>query len=322
MDEYYPLSSAQKRLYLLNQLEGMKTSYNITSIYKIQGLDKDKFEEVVKKLVKRHEAFRTSFEMIDGEMVQRIHDDLEFEIDYISNLENEKRVDEILKEFIRPFDLSKAPLFRVGLIDDGDQEFLVFDMHHIISDGTSMEILVKDFVSFYTGTEPADLRIQYKDFAIWQNDLVDSEVIKKQEEYWVERFEDAPVLNMPIDYPRPAVMSFEGETISFRFEKELTEQLNKLANQNGATLYMVLLAAYNVLLSKYTGQEDIVVGSPIAGRPHADLKNIIGMFVNTLVMRNTSEGGVSFGEFLAWSKKMHLQPMKIRIINSRCWLIS
>ncbi|MCK4258971.1 MAG: amino acid adenylation domain-containing protein [Halanaerobiales bacterium] len=304
-DGYYPLSSAQKRLYLLNQLEGMKTGYNITGVYQIQGLDRDKFEDVVKTLVKKHETFRTSFEMKDGELVQRIHDDLEFEIKYIT-LKNEERFDEILKEFIRPFDLSKAPLFRVGLIDDGDQEFLVFDMHHIISDGTSMGILIDDFVSLYNGIELTDLRIQYKDFAIWQNDLCNSEIFKEQEEYWVERFsqdDEYPVLNMPTDYPRPSIMSFEGNTISFRFDKELTDQLIKLANKNGATLYMVLLASYNILLSKYTGQEDIIVGSPIAGRPHADLKNIIGMFVNTLAMRNMPEGGISFTEFLARVKE-------------------
>ncbi len=303
----YPVSSAQMRLYLLNQLEGMNTSYNISGVFKIAGqLDKNKFEKVVKDLIKRHDAFRTSFEMIDGEVIQRIHEDIEFAIDYI----NDNSPEDAIKEFIRPFDLSKAPLFRVGLIEGLDQKLLVFDMHHIISDGTSMEILFSDFVKLYMGIKLTDLRIQYKDFALWQNDLFNSDVIRKQEEYWLNIFSEsdkdqnsehsgpAPVLNMPTDYPRPSVMSFEGDSIPFNLEKEFAEKLNKLANENGATLYMVLLAAYNLVLSKYTGQEDIIVGSPIAGRSHADLKNIIGMFVNTLAMRNQPKGKLTFLEFL------------------------
>ncbi len=301
--EYYPLSSAQKRLYLLNQLEEMKTGYNISNVFKIQGnFDKERFEEVVAKLVKRHDAFRTSFELIDGEVVQKIHNDLEFEVDYV-------KTDSVnlttIKEFIRPFDLSKVPLLRIGLIEDETQRYLVFDMHHIISDGTSMGILINEFVSLYTENKLADLRIQYKDFALWQNDLFNSDIIRSQEKYWLERFDqgEIPVLNLPTDYPRPSVMSFEGETTSFTIDTELTGKLNKLVNENGATLYMVLLASYNILLSKYTGQTDIIVGSPIAGRPHADLKNIIGMFVNTLAMRNMLQGDLVFIEFLAHVKE-------------------
>ena len=178
------------------------------------------------------------------------------------------------------------------LVKTGEEKYLLlFDMHHIISDGISMGILVKDFASLYNGEELLRQRIQYKDFSIWQNDLFKTDILKKQEKYWRGTFAgEIPVLNLPVDYPRPSVQSFEGDHIYFGAGKELAEKLGGLAAGTGTTLYMVLLSAYNILLSKYTGQEDIIVGSPIAGRPHADLQNIIGMFVNTLAMRNLSGG--------------------------------
>ncbi len=308
--DYYSLSSAQKRLYLLNQLEEIKTSYNMPFIMKVKGdLDKGRFDKVIQELIARHDAFRTSFEMIDGEVVQRIYDDVDFEFAYL-NIDDKKTEKQIIKEFIRPFDLSQAPLLRVGLIEKEDEALLIFDMHHIISDGMSMQILTNEFIQLYAGRELPKLRIQYIDFASWQNDLFNSEVFNKQEKYWLTKFgqdetysetvdnDVIPILNMPTDYPRPAVMSFAGETISFALEKEISNKLNNLANDNGATLYMVLLASYNILLSKYSNQEDIIVGSPIAGRPHADLKNIIGMFVNTLAMRNMPYSHLTFREFL------------------------
>jgi non-ribosomal peptide synthetase component F len=184
----------------------------------------------------------------------------------------------------------------------------MFDMHHIISDGTSMNVLIRDFAAIYNGETLTDLRIQYKDFSEWQHEIFQGETIKQQESYWLNRFAgEVPVLNLPTDYPRPAAQSFSGEVIHFGLDPDLTGRLNQLAVQNGATLYMVLLAAYTILLAKYSGQEDIVIGSPIAGRPHADLENIIGMFVNTLAMRNHPTGEKTFQEFLAEVKAGALQ---------------
>ncbi len=292
--ESYPLSSAQKRLYILNKLEGISMTYNMPQIFGIKGeVDKNKLENIFNKLIRRHEAFRTSFEVIDGEVVQRIHEDVEFKISELAS--------RFIKDFVQPFDLSQAPLLRVGLIKEEDETIFVIDMHHIISDGVSMDILRNDFIQLFAGQEPPELRIQYKDYSIWHNELLQTEVMKKQEEYWLERFGDfeLPVLNMPTDYLttsnalRPAVITFEGESLIFAVKKDLSLKLNELAKCNGATLYMVLLAAYNLLLSKYSEQEDIIVGSPIAGRPHVDLENIIGMFVNTLAMRNYPEKSVN-----------------------------
>mgnify|MGYP005834128821 CR=1 FL=1 len=297
--EYYPLSSAQKRLYILNQLEGGGTSYNMPAVMVVEGaVDRERLENAFKQLVKRHDTLRTSFEIIDGEPVQRVHRDIDLKLTCMET--DEGNIHSAIEEFIEPFDLSEAPLLRVGLVKvSEDKHILLFDMHHIISDGTSMNILIKEFIHLYSGQELPELRIQYKDFSAWQNEMFKSVAIKKQEEYWLNTFNgELPVLNMPTDYPRPAVQSFEGDNISFGLDSEAAKELNKLASETGSTLYMVLLAAYNVLLSKYTGQEDIIVGSPVAGRLHTDLDSIIGMFVNTLAMRNYPESKKTFKEFL------------------------
>ena len=276
---------------MLNILEGVSTSYNMPGAITIEGsLDTKKLEGVFLSLLERHETFRTSFGMIDGEPVQKVHQKVEFKVNYLES--NEEKVKDIAKEFIKPFDLSKAPLLRACLIKTAmEKHILFFDMHHIISDGISISLLVREFASSYNGETLPGLKLQYKDFSAWQNELFRSEKIKKQEEYWLETFSgEIPVLNMPTDYPKPSTQRFEGDRIYFTADRKLREKLNSLALKTGATLYMALLSGYNILLSKYTGQEDLVVGSPIAGRPHADLRNIIGMFVNTLVMRNFPEG--------------------------------
>ncbi|WP_157244253.1 condensation domain-containing protein, partial [Paenibacillus elgii] len=158
-------------------------------------------------------------------------------------------------------------------------------------DGVSMGVLTDEFVRLYGGEELPPLRIQYKDYAAWQQADVHGEWMKRQEAYWLDVFRgELPVLDMPTDYPRPAVRSFEGDTVTFTLGQAGSEKLHQLAAQTGSTLYMVLLAAYMTLLHKYSGQEDVVVGTPIAGRPHADLEPVIGMFVNTLALRSYPAG--------------------------------
>ncbi|MCK4260161.1 MAG: amino acid adenylation domain-containing protein, partial [Halanaerobiales bacterium] len=296
--EYYALSSAQKRLFLLNQIEDTNTSYNMPGAMLIEGdLDKERMESAFRDLIKRHEILRTSFELIQGEPVQRVQETVEFNLEYFTDADGQ--IEELMREFVKPFDLSKAPLLRVGLIKVSDKHVLIFDMHHIISDGSSMGILAGEVANLYEVNELEELRIQYKDFSAWQNELFESEKINNQEEYWLDAFAGVvPVLNILTDYPRPVVMTYEGDKLNFEIGEELTAKLNSLAQEQGATMYMVLLAAYNILLSKYSGQEDIIVGSPIAGRPHADLENMIGMFVNTLAMINYPVNDISFLEFL------------------------
>lgn len=312
--EYYQLSSAQKRLYALQQFDLESTAYNISGLFEVEGeLDVARLENAFRGLIERHESLRTSFELREEEIVQKIHDEVAFEMecwDKSSLLEPEKEIEEIMKGFIRTFILSKAPLFRAGLIKvDAKKYVLMYDMHHIISDGTSTGILVDEFVKLYAGKEVKELKIQYKDYAQWQNSMVENETLKQQETYWIQEYqsddsigktsaEEIPVLNLPTDYPRPTIQSFEGECIYFEIEEDITKELRKIVQETEATLYMVLLASFNILLSKYSGQEDIIIGSPIAGRHHADLENIIGMFVNTLAIRTKPEGKKTFKEYL------------------------
>ncbi len=310
--EYYPLSSAQKRVFVLQQFEGADITYNIPVAMLIEGiLDYQRLEETFKKLIKRYDSLRTSFELIDGEPIQKIVQAVDFKVNYIEA--DESRIKEIIRDFIRPFDLSKAPLFRVQVVKLGDQrELLLMDMHHIASDGTSMAILFREFTDLYQGKDLPELRIQYKDFSEWQINLFKcEEIIKEQRMFWLNTFSgELPVLNLPLDYPRPAMQSFEGNRVNRMLDQEIIEKLYNIAAITGTTLYMILMASYNVLLSKYTGQEDIIVGSPIAGRPHADLENLIGMFVNTLAHRNNVQQEMTFREFLDSVKENTLRAFE------------
>lgn len=296
--EWYQLSSAQKRLYIIDSFQDIGTSYNVYGAIRMIGnFEKEKFEEVINTLIKRHEAFRTYFKLINDEPVQMIDEDLKFNVIYENEVNN---VEEFVNRFVKKFDLSKTPLINVGVAEiNSTNHILVFDMHHIISDGTSMGILIKEFIDLYEGKELKELRIQYKDFAHWQNSMFNEEKIKHQEKYWLERFSgQIPTLNLDTDYQRPIVKSFKGDKVKFSLGKELTKKLNKVASDTQTTLYMVFLTVINVLLNKYSGDEDIIIGSPVAGRQHVDLEHVMGMFVNTLAMRNFPRGDKKFSEFL------------------------
>ncbi|WP_142671725.1 condensation domain-containing protein, partial [Bacillus velezensis] len=177
---------------------------------------------------------------------------------------------------------------------------LLTDMHHIISDGVSVNTLIKEFGELYAGRSLAPMRLQYKDYAVWQRSFQEKEGYQKQEAYWLKRLEgELPVLELPADKPRPAVRSFAGGSVSCTLDAETASGLHRIARDHGSTLYMVLLAAYNTLLARLSGQEDIIVGSPIAGRPHKDLEPILGMFVNTLAIRTEPKGDKRFTDYLA-----------------------
>ena len=262
---YYPVSSAQKRMYVLRQLEGAGQSYNMPIVLQLEGTtDRQRVEQAMQSLIVRHESLRTSFAMNEGEAVQIVHPEVTFAVS--TKLATEAETEQVVAAFVRPFDLSVAPLLRTELVElASERHLLLVDIHHIVSDGVSMGVLVEEFMKLYAGETLQELRIQYKDYAAWQQARAGSEALKQQEAYWLETFAgELPVLQLPTDYPRPAVQRFEGSEISFTLNAELTSGLKRLAEETGTTLYMVLLAAFNVLLFKYTGQEDIIVGSPIA----------------------------------------------------------
>jgi acyl carrier protein len=304
---YYRLSPAQKRMYILKQMEPEGTGYNMPRLIPLgKDVDREGLERAFRQLISRHESLRTSFHDVDGEPVQVIHGGAEFEIGYLA-AKNAKDREEIIKNFIRPFDLSKAPLLRVGLIElDGGMMFLVADMHHIVSDGISMQLLEKDFTALYRGEELPPLRIQYKDYANRQ-----PEGMEQQERYWLKEFAgEIPLLNLPLDFPRPVVQRFEGGRIGFFLSKEETGQLKELASTLEATLYMVLVGALHVLLSRLSGSEDIIMGTAAAGRRHAHLEPLIGMFVNTLALRNQPSAGKTIMAFLREVKEKTLQAFE------------
>jgi len=286
--EYYVLSSAQRRLYILQQMVPHGVVYNMPQVQQLSmAVDKEKLTETFKQLIRRHESLRTSFIAVNEVPLQKIHDEVEFEIEYY-DLDTDEHCSTQTRTFIRPFDLSCAPLLRVGLIKTGEEKYvLMVDMHHIISDGVSQGVLLKEFLAIYDGVSLTTLRLHYKDFAEWQNSPAQREVLKKQEKYWSDRLAgELPVMNLPYDYTRPDVQGFEGSRRSFYLETGETAALKALAAREDVTLYMVLLAAFDLLSARLSGQEDIIVGVPVAGRSHADIQQIIGMFVNTLAVRN------------------------------------
>jgi amino acid adenylation domain-containing protein len=235
---------------------------------------------------------------------------VEFRIEYLATdgtAHGQTRT--FLLNFIRPFDLAKAPLLRVSLGEiSPDRHILLFDMHHIISDGTSMIIFLKEFMTLYSGGKLSPLKLHYKDFAQWQHDQLRTGKLKKEQEYWLKRFPgELPVLNMPTYFPRPALQSFEGDKFQFKLEKPVTAALKSIIKKTGTTLYMALLAVYNILLSRYTGQEDIVIGTTIAGRHHTDLQGIMGLLIETLVQRNYPMGCLEFKTFLEMVKNETLE---------------
>ncbi len=298
--EYYALSPAQKRIYILDRLNPGSTVYNDPLIDILEGrLDLERARQAFRAVVRRHDAFRTAIREVNGEPVQVVRGDAEFELHY--HEAEEPEIPGLVEQFITPFDLARPPLLRVGLVKTApDRHVLMMDMHHIITDGVSFDIFVKDFMVLYTGGQCPALPLQYKDYTLWLDGAdTESGGMKEQERFWLETFTPPPpVLDMPIDYPRPAVQDFSGDMIRFHIEAAETAHLKELARREGVTLYMILLALYNLLLYKITRQEDIVVGTVAAARPSPDLEQVIGMFVNTLGIRSFPRGELTFLEFL------------------------
>lgn len=297
--EYYELSSAQRRMYILYLMQRDSAVYNECQKVSIKGeVDKKRLEKAFAEFIRRHEALRTGFEMLDGRPVQKIYEDFEFDLPCIKAGEHE--IDRITREFIKAFDLSRPPLIKAALVEiEKERHILLFDAPHIVIDGASFGILVREILSIYEGREPEPVKIQYKDFAHWQNELLDSDYLARQKDYWIKQFEgDIPVLNMPTDKVRPATQSFSGKREYFRVGRDLTAGLKKRCGDTDTTLFMVLFSAFGLLLQRYSGQEDIIIGTPVSGRRHADFEGVVGMFVNTLPVRTRPLAGKSLLEYL------------------------
>jgi amino acid adenylation domain-containing protein len=315
------LSFAQQRLWFLNQLEEQNTTYNISSGFHLNGtLNEVVLQQSIAEIVERHEILRTTFSVVDGVAVQVIHPNVNITISSVNlealpDVEQAAEVQRLVKEESqRPFDLVQGPLLRLTLLRLGrESHIFLLTIHHIISDGWSMGIFFRELSHIYkafSGGESASLPklpLQYADFAHWQKNWLQGEVLEIQFEYWKQQLVGVPpLLDLPTDRPRPPVQTFRGSTKTFELSGTLTQQLKKLGSQSGTTLFMTLLAAFVTLLGRYSNQEDIVVGSPIAGRNRSEIESLIGFFVNTLVLRVDLSGNPSFRELLRRTRQVTL----------------
>jgi amino acid adenylation domain-containing protein len=313
-----PLSFAQERLWFLHQMEPEGARYNMPWPSRLRGhLDASALERALGELVRRHESLRTTFRPVEQGAVQIIHPAAPAPLPVVdlTGLAPEEREHEARRlareDAERPFDLERGPLLRATLVRLSDEEHvLLLTMHHIVSDGWSMGVLFRELLTLYeslsgpSGAAPPasplpPLAVQYADFAVWQRGWLQGEVLRRQIDWWRERLDGAPpALELPTDRPRPAVASSRGAAHGFRIPAEITRGLRSLARREGATLYMVTHAALDLLLSRWSGQEDLVVGSPIAGRTHVGTEGLIGFFVNTLALRIDLSGDPSFQELV------------------------
>src|SRR5215211_4668803 len=313
-------SFAQQRLWLLQQLEPEDTSYNIHRAIRVKGsLDAGALQKALGAIVARQEALRTTFAVVDGSPLQVISPALEvpLPVEDLSSLpgaEREEAVQQWVHEAARkPFDLERGPLFRAGLLRLGEEEHvLLVTMHHVVSDGWSLGVFWRELGALYGAfvrREPSPLEeppVQYADYALWQRQWLTGEVLEEQLGYWKDQLAELPVLELPTDHPRPAVRTHLGPRQELALPESLSGALKGLSRQEGTTLFMVLLGAFQALLARYSGQEDIAVGSPIAGRNQAETEELIGFFVNTLVMRTDLSGDPSFREVLSRVREVAL----------------
>jgi len=312
-DRELPLSFAQQRLWFLNQFKPGDLAYNLPWALRLTGaLNLPALEQTLTEIVRRHESLRTVFPSANDRPVQRIlpPQPMQLALVDLRQLPDQEREGELRRriddEGLQPFDLEHGPLFRAVLLRLAEtDQVLILTMHHIVSDRWSKWILAHELESLYEAfcagrpSPLSELPIQYADFAQWQQERLRGAVLEDQLGYWKKKLGgDLPPLRLPTDRPRPAVLTSRGATISSRIPLPLANSLKIVGRREGVTLYMILLAAFQTLLLRYTGQEDIVVGSPIANRNRVEIENLIGFFVNTLVLRNDLSGDPTFCEFL------------------------
>ena len=306
-----PLSFAQERLWFLAQLEPDNASYNVPVALRLNGdLNVVALEHSINAIVTRHETLRTKFAAVDGEPFQLVSTD-RITVDVVDltllpgvavQVESQRLMSAAAQQ---PFDLGREHPLRASLIKLApDEHLLLLTMHHIVSDAWSVNIFVHELSVFYeaftTQSEPRlpELPIQYRDFAAWQRNWLQNGFLRRQLDYWVSHLAGAPKLRLPIDHVRPTVRSHRGAHVSFKLGSELTQKLTELSKAEGATLFMTLLAAFKVLLFRYTGESDIVVGAPIAGRNRVETESLIGLFVNSLALRTDLSGNPTFRQLL------------------------
>lgn len=298
--DFYPLSSAQKRIYYASTVAG-----NQNIVYNVSGgilfnniLDENKVQLVLDKLVELHPSFRTSFSYQNGELVQSIINNVQIKLEFEHSISDAQN---LVDEFPKPFDLAKAPLIRAKLIIlNNSSSLLMLDSHHIVIDGSSLAIVFRDFCKLYNDENIKKNELSYVDYAVWEKDFISSDKIKSYEEFWVNKFrgQDFTPLNLPYDYPLSNVKSYKGDKISLSLSKDEFENIENVAKKNNVSTYSVFLAGLYILLYKYTSQTEIIVGSPFAGRSFSEIQDIVGMFVNNIVFNKHVDSNSIVSEFV------------------------
>jgi amino acid adenylation domain-containing protein len=320
--DYFPLSSAQARLFFLDQAAEQGSGFHMSAALRVAGpLDRARVERAFKRLIRRHEVLRSSYLIVDHEPMQRVweHVDFLFESCRLSSppaggeLDLTQVTDESGHPFIRPFDLTRPPLLRIGIVDLGPQDaVLVFDMHHIAGDGASMGILVRDFSALFREEPLPPLNIQYRDYAVWQHKEVQAGHLERCESFWMDLYKEAPNIprsDFPVDVPRQPGTGVSGASVRKIVPEETAASVRRLGERYDATLYMILLAVLNVVMAKTTGLEDIIIGTAVSGRSRAGLEDVIGMFINILPMRNHPAPGRRFRDFLLEVRERSLEAL-------------
>ena len=308
-----PASYGQRQLWFIDRMQGGSAEYNISLAFRLKGkLDREALQLAFQTIVERHESLRTRFAEVDGEPVQVIDAAVQREVLFedLSNLEqpelHERIKDAIRREAAQPLDLQSGPLVKMRLLQLGPEDHILLrTTHHIVSDAWSEGVFRREFKALYEAYQEgrenplAPLAVQYRDFAVWQRSLFENGQLDIGRQYWRKQLAGIPDLELPTDRMRPAVLTFESEICGTMLNSELITDLKRLCKTHKATLYMTLLAALGGLLSRYSGQDDIVVGSPIANRQDIQLEGLIGFFVNYLAMRMRVTEGITFRELLA-----------------------
>lgn len=303
--DFYPLSSGQKRIYYACKMAGNDSIvYNTPGAILVDSkLSKEKVESAFRDIINSQSIFRTVFVIENEEVKQKILDNVDFAVESFNNTSSE--IDSLVNNFATPFDLEKAPLLRVEIhYIDNNQTLLLFDSHHIIMDGTSLGLLIKSFCEIYNGNNFNTPIIEYKDYSVWENNLVNSSTINSYENYWINKLKNSELssLNLPYDYSSSS-MSYVGDKLVKELDKVFFDQTLSLARELNVSPYMLLISVLFILLYKYTGQNDILVGSPFANRFNEEMQNIMGMFVNNIVINSYIDSSVSFKEFLNMQKE-------------------
>lgn len=299
--DYYPVSSAQKRIYYsTKKISENNLVYNVSgALLSDKLLDISKIKNAFAKILKLHSSFRTRFIIKDEELVQEIIDIENINIEIFED--TEKNINKIIDKFPKPFDLSEAPLLRVGVcILDNKKTLILLDTHHIIMDGVSLNILMRDFCKLYNDEEVKKSNFDYIDYAVWENNYINSEEIKDYDKYWssVCSSKEVPALNLPYDYPASNSKTYTGDRISCTIPKNTFERLQGLAKSLNVSEYTLFLTALYILLYKYTSQTDLIIASPLAGRNFEEISNVIGMFVNNIILRKNIDTASSISDLL------------------------